>query len=437
MAAVEEVASELTAGDDGAEARKRAAASLIESHGMVFTRTARRYSICAEDADDAYQRAFEILLTKAPDIEGDSLVRWMQVVTKREALAVRRQREKLLSGSRVTVDEGDDLDPLDLIASDSAGPSEVAASRERVRRSREALRALKPHELRALTLKAQGYSYVEIGEITGWSYTKINRCMAEGRKRFLEVFADIEQGRRCAELATALSALADGERDVPGAEDVDVHLRSCGHCRAKLRAFRAIPNRVLEVLPIGPVAHQSAGGRLHDWIADRVSGAVEKVRETAFSVAHRGGGSEGDAAAGMAGGLQASTAKVLAVCGVAAAGTGGAYCAVNDVTPGDLFPTGNQSRQETAPDPIEADRPPPPAELPEAEPATPDSKQQAATPETQQQQPLSPTQQATRELGIEQVAPATSSSGGGEFGGPSGGGGGGSSGGGGGGFGIE
>ena len=70
--------------------------------------------------------------------------------------------------------------------------------------------ALKPQEVRALTLKAQGYSYAEIGEITGWSYTKINRCMAEGRKRFLQVFADIEHGRRCEELAAALSR--DGRR---------------------------------------------------------------------------------------------------------------------------------------------------------------------------------------------------------------------------------
>ena len=51
-------------------------------------------------------------------------------------------------------------------------PTELAASRERVSRSREALRALKPQEVRALTLKAQGYSYAEIGEITGWTYTK-------------------------------------------------------------------------------------------------------------------------------------------------------------------------------------------------------------------------------------------------------------------------
>ena len=62
-------------------------------------------------------------------------------------------------------------DPLDLIASDAPGPNDRAARRERVARSGEALRALKPQEVRALTLKAQGYSYAEIGEITGWTYT--------------------------------------------------------------------------------------------------------------------------------------------------------------------------------------------------------------------------------------------------------------------------
>jgi RNA polymerase sigma factor (sigma-70 family) len=165
---------------DSAESRKDAALRLIDGHDAVFRRTARRYSICAEDAEDAYQRALEILLTKAPPIDGDALVRWMQVVTKREALAVRRQRERLLSGPRAP--DGDEgRDPIDSIASESPQPTDRAESRERVARSGEALRALKPQEIRALTLKAQGYSYKEIGEITGWSYTKLSR----GLSRFI------------------------------------------------------------------------------------------------------------------------------------------------------------------------------------------------------------------------------------------------------------
>jgi RNA polymerase sigma factor (sigma-70 family) len=160
-----------------AEARKDAALRLINSHDSVFRRTARRYSICADDAEDAYQRALEILLTKAPPIDGDALVRWMQVVTKREALAVRRQRERLLSGPRAPCGD-EDRDPLDSIASESPQPTDRAESRERVARSGEALRALKPQEIRALTLKAQGYSYKEIGDITGWSYTKTSASVA-------------------------------------------------------------------------------------------------------------------------------------------------------------------------------------------------------------------------------------------------------------------
>jgi RNA polymerase sigma factor (sigma-70 family) len=161
---------------DEAAARKLAATGLIETHDAVFRRTARRYSICADDSEDAYQRALEILLTKAPPIEGDALVRWMQTVTKREALAVRRQRERLLSGPRPKDDE--ERDPLDAIASESPEPNDRAVSRERVARSNEALRALKPQEVRALTLKAEGYSYSEIGEITGWTYTKLRRGLS-------------------------------------------------------------------------------------------------------------------------------------------------------------------------------------------------------------------------------------------------------------------
>jgi RNA polymerase sigma factor (sigma-70 family) len=420
------------------EQRREATKRLIESHDAVFRRTARRYSICAEDAEDAYQRSLEILLTKAPALEGDSLVRWMQVVTKREALAVRRQRERLLSGHPAS--DADDRDPLDLIPSDGDGPTERAASRERVARSREALRALKPQEVRALTLKAQGYSYAEIGEITGWTYTKINRCMAEGRKRFLQAFDDIEQGRRCEQLATALSALADGERDVTGAGDVDEHLRSCASCRAKLRAFKAIPDRVFELFPAGPAAmDHSSGGRAHEWIAERVGGAVEKLRENAYTIAHRGSGAESEAAAGgVAGGLQATAAKALAVCGVAAAGAGGTYCAVTDVSPADLFEAPSKEQQAVVkPIPVKPvldaapiDPAPPPT-------ATFDDQATDAPAQQHASEPPTPTQQAANEVGFEQSS-GTSSSSGGEFGGPSGGGsGGGGSGGGGGGFGIE
>jgi hypothetical protein len=58
---------------------------------------------------------------------------------------------------------------------------EQVAGGERVSRSAEALCALKPDERRALMLKAQGYSYQEIGEHFGWTYTNI-KCPVGPRR---------------------------------------------------------------------------------------------------------------------------------------------------------------------------------------------------------------------------------------------------------------
>ena len=68
----------------------------------TLRRQARRFSLCADDADDALQRALEILLRKAPTTDPRELIRWTQTVVKHEALAVRRERERLLGGPPAT-----------------------------------------------------------------------------------------------------------------------------------------------------------------------------------------------------------------------------------------------------------------------------------------------------------------------------------------------
>ena len=80
--------------------RFAAAVEMIRTHDAALRRTARRHSSCRDDAEDAYQRALEILLTKAPEIEPPGLVAWMHTVTKHEAMGVRRSRERLV-GTRV------------------------------------------------------------------------------------------------------------------------------------------------------------------------------------------------------------------------------------------------------------------------------------------------------------------------------------------------
>lgn len=175
------------------QCRFQTALKLIGAHDAAFRRTARRHSLCAEDAEDAYQRALEILLTKAPPCDPPALTAWMQTVTRREAMAVRRARERLLGG-RLPGEGDGEQGGLDSLPGESPGPAERAERRERVARSSEALAALKPQERRALMLKAQGYSYTEIQQLCGWTYTKVNRCIAEGRRAFLDSFARIEAG---------------------------------------------------------------------------------------------------------------------------------------------------------------------------------------------------------------------------------------------------
>jgi RNA polymerase sigma factor (sigma-70 family) len=159
-------------------ARTRAAVSLLGAHEVSLRRAARRVSICHDDADEALQRATLILLTKAPPHPPRRLAGWMHVVTRREALAVRRERERLLAAE---VGEA--------LPCGAPSPAERAERRERSRDRVRLLGRLKPDERRALVLKGQGYSYREICELTGWTYTKVNRCLAEGRARLRQLGA--------------------------------------------------------------------------------------------------------------------------------------------------------------------------------------------------------------------------------------------------------
>jgi RNA polymerase sigma factor (sigma-70 family) len=169
--------------DTDAERARAHAVALLEMSEAAFRRTARRYSLCSDDAEDAFQRAVEILLTRAPDRAPSELTAWMQVVTRREALSVRRSRERLLGSGAI----GNDL--VQRLASDRLGPADCAESRERITAAARVLAALKPDERLAIVLQAYGYAYAEIGERCGWTYTKVNRALAEGRARLRELGA--------------------------------------------------------------------------------------------------------------------------------------------------------------------------------------------------------------------------------------------------------
>jgi RNA polymerase sigma factor (sigma-70 family) len=304
--------------------RKRAAVELIARDGAALRKTALRFSLCAEDAEDAYQRAMEILLLKAPSERPRELARWTQTVVKHEALAIRANRERLLGKPS---DEEVPADRVALIPASADGPDVRTERRERIARSREALQALKPAELRALTLLAAGYSYAEIGELTGFSQTKVNRCLAEGRERFRRVVAGSEDGSRCTELAPLLSAFCDGEAGPREEAAVREHLRACAACRATMRSYRTAPATVAALAPALP-ASRSLLERGQDLLAGlyaRLPGAGGAAESSVGQVA---------AAGGTRGAGVAALAKLLAVC----AGTvgGAAACVATGVVPAPL-----------------------------------------------------------------------------------------------------
>ena len=64
----------------GRGAIDEAALGLAIRHGAQILATARRYAATPEDAEDAYQRGLEILLTKAPTTREEELVPWLKTV---------------------------------------------------------------------------------------------------------------------------------------------------------------------------------------------------------------------------------------------------------------------------------------------------------------------------------------------------------------------
>lgn len=342
-------------------ARKRAAVETYARNEATLRRTARRFSLCVDDAEDALQRGMEILLRKAPSDDPRQLIKWTQTVVKHEALAIRREREQTLAGPAAFRAEPDTEDWVALLPTPTDGPPERAERREAIARSREALSALKPHELRALTLLAEGYSYVEIGEITGYSQTKINRCLAEGRERFRKLIARSEGGERCREMRPLISAFCDGEAKAEAVVELREHLRACPHCRATLRAYRAAPAAASALAPLLPL-RRSLLERAHDSLAELFG---------------RGGEAGTQAATSGAGGIGAAAlAKVAIVC-VGAAG-GAAACVATGIVPSpDGAPAARDRPARVASDPVVEPKAPEPEVEPAPEPDPPPAPKQS------------------------------------------------------------
>jgi RNA polymerase sigma-70 factor (ECF subfamily) len=56
-------------------------------------------------------------------------------------------------------------------------PEEIVLRKEKVRRVREAVRSLSPHQRQCLALRAEGFRYREIAEIVGVGKSAVAECL--------------------------------------------------------------------------------------------------------------------------------------------------------------------------------------------------------------------------------------------------------------------
>ena len=134
-------------------------------------------------AEDALADACVQFLRFFDGVTDEHALRWMLVVVKRCAWAISRRRRERASLLEAVPREEIQGEPC-------RGPVELLEVAEEVREFGAALDELKPDERRALALLALGYSYREIAESQGWTRTKVNRCLAEGRARLRRLLAE-------------------------------------------------------------------------------------------------------------------------------------------------------------------------------------------------------------------------------------------------------
>jgi RNA polymerase sigma factor (sigma-70 family) len=161
------------------EKKKRRALALdqlLRSERRSLVRQARFHSRRFEDAEDALSDACVQFLRFYDGPAGEDALRWMLLVVKRAAWAIGRRaadREARLrsggTGLALTFSQ------------EQMGPAELIERTEDTDRVIELIELLKADERTALILLGLGCSYAEIGELRGWSRTKVHRSIKEGR----------------------------------------------------------------------------------------------------------------------------------------------------------------------------------------------------------------------------------------------------------------
>ena len=138
---------------------------------LAFARTRAR---TREDAEDAVQQALTIALRVRERIHTATAVAYVGVIARHEASRLRAEAERHRSLDQPLAATGPAC-----LGDALADPRQVDL--DELVDLLGALREAKPDHARALMARALGWRYREIAEAFGWTYTKTNRCVTEGR----------------------------------------------------------------------------------------------------------------------------------------------------------------------------------------------------------------------------------------------------------------
>jgi RNA polymerase sigma factor (sigma-70 family) len=154
---------------------------IYTAHRDRLLAIARRNSASVDEAEEALQDAFAVFIARFDPAGGPPPLAWLTVTLKRACWALYRGQRKI-DQRTVDLDSAVEITSRpDILADPCLSPDELVEAAETLDGMRARLAGLKPQERQALGLFALGYSYREICELTGWTHTKVNRCLAEGR----------------------------------------------------------------------------------------------------------------------------------------------------------------------------------------------------------------------------------------------------------------
>ena len=222
-----------TPGEDEATARRRLClGAMAGAPGLL--RYAARFAPSLEDAEDAYQRAMEIALTKGPMVDQREFIAWLHVVLRNEAtsLARKRTREAPADAEVVTA-------AVERAHGGRDEPSAVVEWKERYRTLQDAMTSLNEAERICLLLRTAGVSRAEIRTMTGYTERKVERSIVRGRERLNEWHHSMAAGEKCLKMRAALERRGGHTRRTPAGVAPRASLRPLpGHAARAAREQR-------------------------------------------------------------------------------------------------------------------------------------------------------------------------------------------------------